>query len=472
VENSITDSTMPLRIANAAGFLGDNLDAPRLTVEAAQVDYLTLEYLAELTMSILARQREKNPRLGYAEDFITVLVSLVPALTHQPQLRIVTNAGGVNPLACARAAGAVLVGSGLSARRIGVVTGDDLLPRLLELQEQGRRFENLDTGESLADLARPIVSANAYLGARPIADALAGGADIVITGRVADASLTVGPAAHAFGWKWDEWNTLAGASVAGHLIECGAQVTGGLFRDWRELNLADVGYPIAEVERDGSCTVTKPPGTGGAVNRRTVSEQLVYEIGDPAHYLTPDVDVDFTTVELSELGDDRVAVRGAIGRPAPDRYKVSIAYHDGFTASGQLLVYGSDCMSKAEACGEIIRRRLSRAGVELEHYHVECLGASDGVPTTRGALAPGSAGGFLPNEVVLRVTARDPRREALERFAKEFAPLITSGPPGIAGYAAGRPQVRPVYAYWPALVPKEFVEPQVEVRTAREWMNS
>jgi hypothetical protein len=463
---------MPLRIANAAGFLGDNLDAPRLTVEGAQVDYLTLEYLAELTMSILARQREKNPRLGYAEDFLTVLVSLVPALTHQRQLRIVTNAGGVNPLACARAAGAVLVGSGLSARRIGVVTGDELLPRLIELQEQGWRFENLDSGEPLADLARPVVSANAYLGSRPIAAALAGDAEIIITGRVADASLAVGPAAHTFGWKWDDWHTLAGASVAGHLIECGAQVTGGLSDEWQELNLADVGYPLAEVERDGSCTITKPRGTGGTVSFRTVSEQLVYEIGDPAHYLTPDVDVDFTTVELTELGDDRVAVRGATGLPPPDKYKVSIAYHDGFTASGQLLVYGRNCVAKAHACGEIIRRRLSRAGVELEHFHVECLGSGDGVPRELRKKAPGSAGGYDANEVVLRITARDSRREALERFAKEFAPLITSGPPGIAGYAAGRPQVRPVYAYWPALVPKELVGSQVEVRTAREWMTS
>jgi hypothetical protein len=454
---------MPLRIANAAGFLGDNLDAPRLTVEKAEVDYLTLEYLAELTMSILARQREKNPRLGYAEDFLTVLVSLIPALTRRTQLRIVTNAGGVNPLACAHAAGAVLVSSGLSSRRIGVVTGDDLLPRIYELQEAGCRFEHLDTGEPLADLASPIVCANAYLGARPIAEALAADADLVITGRVADASLTVGPAAHHFDWAWDDWHTLAGASVAGHLIECGAQVTGGLSADWHELNLADVGYPIAEVERDGSCVITKPNDTGGAVNRRTVAEQLVYEIGNPAHYLTPDVDVDFTTVELAEAGDNRVAVRGATGRPPPEQYKVSLAYHDGYMASGQLLVYGPDCVSKAHACGEMIRRRLSRAGLQFEDWHVECLGANEAAPGLHAA--PDGV-----REVMLRVTARDPRREALARFAKEFAPLITSGPPGIAGYATGRPQVRPVFAYWPTLVPRELIAPKVEVRTPREWM--
>ena len=454
---------MPLRIANAAGFLGDNLDAPRLTVEKAEVDYLTLEYLAELTMSILARQREKNPRLGYAEDFLTVLVSLIPAITRQPQLRIVTNAGGVNPLACAHAAGAVLVSSGLSSRRIGVVTGDDLLPRLYELQDAGCRFEHLDTGEPLSELTTPVVCANAYLGARPIADALAAEADLVITGRVADASLTVGPVAHHFGWLWNDWQKLAGASVAGHLIECGAQVTGGLSRDWQDLNLADVGYPIAEVERDGSCVITKPLDTGGAVNRRTVAEQLVYEIGDPAHYLTPDVDVDFTSVEIADAGENRIAVRGAAGRPPPNQYKVSLAYHDGYMASGQLLVYGSDCVTKAHACSEMIRRRLLRAGLQFAGWHVECLGASEGTPGLHSA--PDGV-----REVTLRVTACDPRREALERFVKEFAPLITSGPPGIAGYATGRPQVRPLFGYWPTLVPRELVVPNVEVRTAREWL--
>ncbi len=304
---------MPLRIANAAGFLGDNLDAPRVTIDRAAVDYLTLEYLAELTMSILARQREKDPQAGYANDFLDVLTSLVPALQKQTRLRIVTNAGGVNSIACARRTDDILAAAGLGGTTVAVVTGDDLLPRLSELQKSGCEFKNLDTGEPLAELRQPIVCANAYLGARPIADALADGARIIITGRVADASLTVGPAVHELGWGWDDWHKLAGASVAGHLIECGAQVTGGLYRHWQELNLADVGYPIAELEADGSCVITKPDGTGGAVNRETIAEQLVYEIGDPRHYLTPDVDVDFTSVELQEVARDRVAVRGRDG---------------------------------------------------------------------------------------------------------------------------------------------------------------
>jgi hypothetical protein len=470
---------MTIKIANGAGFLGDNLDAPRLLVEGARVDYLTLEYLAELTMSILARQRQKDPAAGYAADFIDVLKSLLPALKAQPQLKIVTNAGGVNPLACAAAAGKILTVAGLGETAIGIVTGDDLLPRLDALQAAGCKLKNLDTGKPLADLESPVVSANAYLGAQPIAEALAGDARIVITGRVADASLTVGPAVHELKRRWDDWNFLAGVSIAGHLIECGAQATGGLYRHWQNLHLADVGYPIVEIDDDGSCVITKPAGTGGAVNRGTVIEQLVYEIGDPAHYLTPDVDVDFITVEVEEIDRDRVAVREATGRPAPENYKVSLAYQNGFTASGLLLVFGEDCVDKARACGEMILQRVERAGFKLDQTLVECLGAGDAVPGFRSAnraqdsntppKPPVPPGGGSATEVVLRVSVHDSRREAVERFTKEFAPLITSGPPGLAGYATGRPQVRPVFGYWPTLVPKKFVQPSVCVKSAGKW---
>jgi hypothetical protein len=454
---------MTIRIANGAGFLGDNLDAPRRLVEAAEVDYLTLEYLAELTLSILARLREKDPAVGYAADFTEVLGSVCPALVNQPRLRIVTNAGGMNPRACALASARVLAAAGLGDATIGVVEGDDLLARLGELQAAGCRFENLETGQPLSELTAPIVSANAYLGARPIVAALDGGARIVITGRVADASLTVGPAMHEFRWDWDDWNRLAGASVAGHLIECGAQVTGGLYRHWQTLDLAHIGYPIAELDDDGIATITKPAGTGGAVNRHTVAEQLVYEIGDPAHYLTPDVDVDFTTVELQETGPNSVSVRGATGRPAPDTLKLSLAYRAGYTAAGQLLVYGDDCVAKARACGQMILDRVAMAGFALDAANIECLGAGDGVPGLHPA--PSDL-----HEVVLRIAVRDRRREAVERFTSEFAPLITSGPPGLAGYASGRSAVRPVFAYWPALVPRDFIKCSVEVRAAGEWL--
>jgi hypothetical protein len=450
-----------LRIANAAGFLGDWIDAPRRLVERARIDYLTLEYLAELTLSILARAREKNPQLGYAEDFLEVLRSLVASLKQQPQLKIVTNAGGMNPLACAAAAARLLGEAGLGEATIGVVTGDDLLPRLDRLQAAGCELKHFETKTPLVDRSL-IVSANAYLGAQPITDALAKGARIVITGRVADASLTVGPAMHELGGNWDHWDRLAGFSVAGHLIECGAQVTGGYSVDWSQYNLADVGYPIAEIDSDGSCVITKAAGSGGVVSRRTVVEQLVYEIGDPQHYLTPDVDCDFTTVEVRDLGGDRVRVERATGRRAPETLKVSLAYRDGYFASGQLLVYGSDCVAKAKVANDIVRQRLKFAGCEPQHWLMELLGAGDGCPQT-------PASNSNPAEVMLRITTRDPRREVLERFTREFAPLITSGPAGLAGYAAGRPSVRPVYAYWPTLVPKQLVPATVEVRTAKEW---
>jgi hypothetical protein len=463
-----------IRIANGAGFLGDWIDAPRRLVERAEVDYLTIEHLAELTMSILARQREKNPAAGYAEDFLDILRSLIPALKQQPQLKIIANSGGMNPPACAKASAKILAEAGLGDVVIGCVTGDDLLPRLPELAAGGCELTNLDTGQPLVSLAGSkaafsggVVSANAYLGAKPIAEALAAGAHIVITGRVADASLALGPAMHEFDWAWDDWNKLAAASVAGHLIECGAQATGGYSVDWSGYDLADVGYPIAELAADGSAVITKPAGTGGTVNRRTIVEQLVYEIGDPQHYLTPDVDCDFTSVEVAEVGPDRVAISSAVGRQATDTYKVSLAYRDGWMASGQLLVYGSDCKEKAEACAEIILKRCRLAGFELPHSQVELLGYGAGVPGAwfwRKYQTPG--------ELVLRVTAHHEEREAIECFSRQFAPLITSGPAGLAGYAAGRPQVRPVFAYWPTLVPKSLVTAQVTTQPARDWIAS
>jgi hypothetical protein len=457
---------MTVRIGNGAGFLGDSVAAPRRLVEATSLDYLTLEYLAELTMSILARQREKNPALGYASDFLEVLQSLLPALMKQPQLKIVTNAGGVNPLACANVAAKLLVGAGMGEARIGLVTGDDLLPRLGELQQNGCKLENLDTGEPLSALHASIVSANAYLGAQPISEAFGQKSRIVITGRVADASLTLGPVMYEFNWKWDDWQRLAQATVAGHLIECGAQATGGLAPKWRTSDLAHVGYPYVEIEPSAEFVITRPSVQGGEVSIATVSEQLVYEIGDPAHYLTPDVDVDFTGISLKEVGRDRIHVCGARGNPAPEMLKVSLAYRDGYMASGQLLVSGVGAAAKAKACGEMILTRVRDAGFSVAESLIEVLGTGIGVP---GRELPVEQIAGL-REVVLRVTARDAQRVGVERFTKEFAPLITSGPAGLAGYASGRPEVRSVFAYWPTLVPRDLIAPQVEVRAAKDFV--
>src|SRR5262245_55298106 len=301
-----------VRIGNGCGFWGDNLDAPVRLARDGRLDYLTLEYLAELTMSILALLKQRDPAAGYAHDFLDVVQRLTPTLRDQPGLKVVTNAGGMNPRSCAAMARDILHGAGLDDRRVVVVTGDDLLPRLDELLKSGQRLVNLDTGEPLANVRDRVVSANAYLGARPIADALKLGASVVITGRVADASLTVGPMAFEYGWDWSDRDRLCAAAVAGHLIECGAQATGGLWTNWTEVpDLANVGYPIVDVEPDGRFRVEKPAGSGGAVNIETVSEQLLYEVADPAAYLTPDVTADFTTVRLAETGRDVVEVSGA-----------------------------------------------------------------------------------------------------------------------------------------------------------------
>jgi hypothetical protein len=403
-----------VRVGNGCGFWGDNADAPRLLAGAGRLDYLTLEYLAELTMSILALQKQRDASAGFATDFLDVLESLLPILRDQPGLKIITNAGGMNPRGCAEKARALLDRAGLGGRRIGVVAGDDLMPRIDELLASGQELRNLDTGAPLHSVRDRLVSANAYLGSAPIVEALGLGSSLVITGRVADACLTVAPAVFEHGWRLDDWDRLAGATVAGHLIECGAQATGGLWLGSAAVDLGSVGYPFVDMTEDGSFRISKPSGTGGAVNRQTVAEQLLYEVGDPAAYLTPDVTADFTSVALAEEGPDVVAVTGARGRPVTGSYKVSCAYRDGWSSSGTLVVAGPGAAAKARRCGEIIRARLRRAGAEPECYHVECLGAGDSLPDVLPVADP--------PEVVLRVYARDRRRAVVERFTREQAP--------------------------------------------------
>jgi hypothetical protein len=454
----------PLRVGNGAGFWGDNVDAPVHLARSGRLDVLTLEYLAELTLAILAHLRSKDPRAGFVTDFTELLERLAPLLQQQDALKVVTNAGGLNAAACAARCAEVLVRAGLGSAPVAVVTGDDILSHIPRWAQEGVDLSHLETGAPITDVVDRLVCANAYLGARPIAEALAGGARVVLTGRVADASLTLGPAAAAFGWAWDDWPRLAGATVAGHLIECGAQATGGLWHRWDEIHdLAGVGYPVAEIAADGSSVLTKPDGTGGLVTVANVAEQLVYEIDDPSRYRTPDVDVDLTGVTMSQEGPDRVLVRGAAGRAPSDRLKVAAVYRDGWTASGMVAVVGRDAPSKARAAGRVVLDRVRRAGFDLAETLVECLGAGDVVP---GVVPPREP----PFEVVLRVTVRDPSRAAVERFCKELAPLVTAGPPGIAGYATGRPSARPAFAYWPTLVPRELVPANIEARAAAEWV--
>ena len=454
-----------MRVGNGAGFWGDNLDAPFLLARDGEIDFLTLEYLAELTMAILSHLRSRDAAAGFVTDFPELLERLAPLFKEQERLRVVTNAGGLNPPSCAARCGAILEAAGMPEIPLGMVSGDDVLERVPRWIAEGIDLSHLETGDPISSVSDRLVAANVYFGARGIVEALAGGARIVLTGRVADASLTLGPAVAHHGWRWDDWNSLAGASAAGHLIECGAQATGGLWHRWEQLaDPAGIGYPIAEIGADGSCAITKPPGTGGLVTVNTVAEQLLYEIDDPSCYHTPDVDVDFTSLELSQAGPERVSVKGATGRPPSDRLKLVAVYRDGWTASGMVAVVGRNAEAKARAAGELVLERVRRAGVTLSASLVECLGAGDVAP---GVLAPAAP----PFEVVLRVTVRDGGRAAVERFCRELAPLVTAGPPGIVGYAAGRPEARPAFGYWPALVPRGIAETrtQVEVRDASDW---
>lgn len=447
-----------VRVASGQGFWGDSLEAPRQQVEGGPVDYLMLDYLAEVTMSILQKQKERDPAMGYARDFVGAMESVLPAVAERG-VRVIANAGGVNPPACAAAVRAMAARAGRAdALRIGVITGDDLLPRLDALIDAGHTLANMDTGEALASVRDRVLSANAYLGSEPIVEALASGANVVITGRSTDTALTMAPLRHEFGWRADDWNRLAAGIVAGHIIECGAQCSGGnCLYDWRSIpDLANVGYPIVVARADGTFEITKHPGTGGRVSVPTVSEQLVYEMGDPHSYITPDVVADFTTIRLEDAGADRVRVSGIEGRPSTDKLKVSIAYRAGFKAVGTLVYSWPDAMEKAQLADRVLRERLDRLGLRFDAIVTEYVG----VNATHGPLA-GAAGDVA--EVQLRVGVRGSDRAAVERFTREIAPLVLNGPPSVTGFAGGRPKVEEMVAYWPALVDKTVVTPRMEV---------
>ena len=447
-----------VRIAAGQGFWGDWLEAPRRQVEGGPIDYLMLDYLAEVTMSILQKQKERDPAMGYARDFLGAIESVLPAITERG-VRVIANAGGVNPPACAAAVRSLAAKHGAEASvKVGVVTGDDLLPRLDELLDGGHALENMDTGESLDTVRDRVLSANAYIGSEPIVEALAGGANIVVTGRSTDTALTMAPLRFEFGWNATDWDRLAAGIIAGHIIECGAQCSGGnCLYDWRNIpNLADVGFPIVEVSEDGTFVVTKHEGTGGRVSVQTVTEQLVYEMGDPHAYITPDVIADFTSIRLGPDGDDRVRVHGIKGAPATDKLKVSIAYRAGFKAVGTLVYSWPDALEKAQLAERILRERLDRLGLKFEKTLVEFVGAS----ATHGSLA--GDGKDFP-EVQLRFGVRGDDRASVERFTREIAPLVLTGPPSVTGFAGGRPKVEEIVAYWPALIDKRVVKTSVEV---------
>ncbi len=450
--------TKIVRVGAGQGFWGDWLEAPRRQVEGGPIDYLMLDYLAEVTMSILQKQKERDPAMGYARDFLGAMESVLGPVV-EGKVRVIANAGGVNPPACAAALQEMAGRTGARKRlRIGVVTGDDLLPRIDELVGAGHPLANMDTGEPLSTVRDRVLSANAYIGSDPIVEALSKGAQVVVTGRSTDTALTMAPLRHEFGWAADDWNRLAAGIIAGHIIECGAQCSGGnCLYDWRSIpDLANVGYPIVEATADGSFAITKHPGTGGRISVRTVTEQLVYEMGDPHAYITPDVIADFTSIQVADDGPDRVRVFGIRGAPSTDKLKVSIAYRAGFKAVGTLVYSWPDALEKAQVADRILRERLDRLGLRFDKVLTEFVGAT----ATHGPLTPPGA---ELSEVQFRIGVRGEDRKSVERFTREIAPLVLNGPPSVTGFAGGRPKVEEIVAYWPALVDKRVVTTAVEM---------
>jgi hypothetical protein len=441
-----------IRIANGQGFWGDWLEAPVRLVEGGPLDYLTLDYLAEVTMSILQKQRKADPALGYARDFPPLIERLASQIKSK-KIRVLANAGGTNPVACA-----CEVRRLAPALKVAVVLGDDILETLDSLLADGHQLRNMDTGEPLAGVRPHVQSANVYIGAFPLADALATGADVVITGRCADAALALAAMIHEFGWKSHDWDLLAAGIVAGHVIECGTQATGGNCSfDWQSTpDFAHIGYPLIEAHPDGDMVITKHAGTGGRVTRATVTEQLVYEIGAPGRYMTPDVIADFTSISLHSDGADRIRISGARGLPRPEQLKVSIAYHYGWKAVGTLVYSAPDALAKAQTADTIVRRRLADAKLSFDRIHTEFFG----VNACHAHLAPPIA---EPAEVQLRIGVRSQEKAVVEKFTRELIPLVLNGPPTATGYGDGRPPVREIVAYWPTLIPREFVQPRVEV---------
>lgn len=441
-----------IRIANGQGFWGDWLEAPVRLVEQGPIDYLILDYLAEVTMSILQKQKERDQSLGYASDFPPLIGRLKDKL-RAGNIKVIANAGGVNPVACAKA-----VLQQAPGFKVAVVLGDDVLGRIDEFLGKGYEMRDMDTGHPISTIRSRILSANAYIGAFPLAEALATGADVVIAGRSTDTALALAPMVYAFGWGADDYNKLAAGTIAGHIVECGAQCTGGNCQvDWQNIpDMANIGYPIIEAESDASFVITKHAGTGGRVHSDTVKEQLLYELGDPKHYITPDCVADFTSIQLEDIGPDRVRVSGICGSERPPSLKLSISYTSGWKSIGTLVYSYPQALEKAQAADQIVRTRLANLGLKFDEIETEYLG----VNACHGGVAPKIT---EPAEIQLRIGVRGEDRKSVDRFTRELIPLVLNGPPGATGFGDGRPAVREIVAYWPALIPRGEIQTRVEV---------
>ena len=442
-------------IANCGGFWGDDPTAARRQVEGGPVDYLVMDYLAEVTMAILQKQRQRKPDAGYATDFVAQLRDVLPTCVERG-IKVISNAGGVNPLACKAAVEKLADELGVGDRvRVGVVLGDDIYDSLDDLIDGGETLANMDTGRPLSDERANVLSANVYLGAAPVVRALELGANIVITGRVTDTGVTLAPMIHEFGWAADDWNRLAAGIVAGHIIECGTQCTGGNFTDWHKVkSYSNLGFPLVEVLPDGSFTVTKHPGTGGLVSVHTVSEQLLYEMGAP-QYLAPDCIARFDSIRLAQDGPDRVKVTGIVGEPPPEKLKVSVSFAHGYRAFGRLIVSGPDALAKAEKVAQIFWE--CAGGPELyEDASTQFLAWSGTHPSLTDS---------EPSEIIVQVAVRDSDAKKINsRFGVQVVPRVLGSVPGITYFAdMGRPRASDIVGYWPALISREAVPMRVVV---------
>lgn len=447
-----------IRIASGQGFWGDLIDAPVKQVTEGEIDYLVMDYLAEVTMSILQKQKNKNPQFGYARDIPDLMERILP-VCKEKNIKVITNGGGVNPEGCANAIIEVANKLGIKNLKVAVVLGDNIKDRIDEIIDEGCQLNNMETGESILPVKDKLLSANVYFGAKPIVEALQKGADIVITGRTTDTGLTLAPMVYEFGWDWNNYDLISAGTVAGHILECGGQASGGnLLADWESIDLVDIGFPVAEAYPSGEVIITKHESLGGKVSFETVAEQLVYEIGDPEEYITPDCVADFTSIKLEDLGNNRVRVYDVKGKPETEFFKVSCSFADGYSASGQLTYSWPKALTKANAADKILRERLQNLELEFEEIRTEFVGYD----SCHGPLSK-----ELPeddiNEVVLKIAVRSHDYKAVERFGKEIAPLILTGPPSVTGFAGGRPKPSEVVAYWPALIPKKLIEPSVKI---------
>ncbi len=448
-----------VRIAGASGFWGDRNDALLDQVTAGPVDIVMLDYLAEVTMAILRKKMQDRPSSGFATDFLKALDPALELIVDRG-IQIVTNAGGMNPQACAEAVLGIAERKGIRGLKVGLVTGDDVFGSIDGLLERGVGLENLDTKEPFSKIQPRVLSANAYLGSDPIADALKQGAQIVVTGRCTDSALVLGPCIEKFGWKPDDWDRRAAGVIAGHVIECGGQASGGNFSGgWQDVpNLENLGYPIVEVAENGEFEVQKHESLGGRITPAVIKEQLIYEIGDPKSYLTPDVTADFTSIQLEDLGNNRVRTTGIRGRPPPEHLKVSVTYADGWTNVVSMTFVWPQAHERAERTVELVLARCKKMGIQIDDYHAALIGASG----AHGPMAP--ARDSDAPEVLLRFAMRASDRTSAKRFSAEMAPMMLDGVPGACrGLTPGRSEPTPMVNHWPTLIPRDAVEPQVSV---------